>query len=157
LTGATLAPLSAFLILRGLKTLQLRMAQHSRSALAVAEMLANHSAVTAVHYPGLASSPQADIVKRQMSAGSGLVAFELKGGLRQGRSLINALNLAHCAVSLGDAETLIEHPATMTHAIYSAEERAEHGISDGLIRLSVGLESTEDILNDLAGALDVVE
>jgi methionine-gamma-lyase len=91
-----------------------------------------------------------------MSAGSGLVAFELKGGLAQGRSFINALGLAHCAVSLGDAETSVEHPATMTHSTYSAEERAEDGISDGLIRLSVGLESTEDILNDLAGALDAI-
>jgi methionine-gamma-lyase len=156
LTGATLAPLSAFLILRGLKTLQLRMAQHSRSALAVAEMLTTHPAVAAVHYPGLPSYPQAEIARRQMSAGSGLVAFELKGGRAQGRSLINALDLAQCAVSLGDAETLVEHPATMTHSTYSAEERAEHGISDGLIRLSVGLESTEDILNDLISALDAI-
>lgn len=153
LTGATLAPLSAFLILRGLKTLELRMAQHSRSALAVAEMLAAHPAIAAVHYPGLKDFPQADIVRRQMSAGSGLVAFELKGGIGKGRALINALELAHCAVSLGDAETLVEHPASMTHSAYSAEERARHGISDGLIRMSVGLENTEDILHDLERAL----
>jgi len=153
LTGATLAPLSAFLILRGLKTLQLRMAQHSRSALAVAEMLSAHSAIAAVYYPGLADFPQAEIVRRQMSAGSGLVAFELKGGIAQGRALINALALARCAVSLGDAETLIEHPASMTHSAYSVQERTEHGISDGLIRMSVGLENTEDILNDLDQAL----
>jgi methionine-gamma-lyase len=149
LTGATLAPLSAFLILRGLKTLELRMAQHSRSALAVAEMLSAHSAIAAVYYPGLADSPQAEIVKRQMSAGSGLVAFELKGGIAQGRALIDALALAQCAVSLGDAETLVEHPASMTHSAYSKQEQAEHGISDGLIRMSVGLENTEDILQDL--------
>jgi methionine-gamma-lyase len=154
LTGAALAPLSAFLILRGLKTLELRMAQHSRTGLAVAEMLSAHPAVATVHYPGLADFPQVHIVRRQMSAGSGLVAFELKGGLSQGRSFINALRLARCAVSLGDAETLVEHPASMTHSAYSAEERAEHGISDGLIRISVGLENTEDILEDLAGALD---
>jgi len=153
LTGATLAPLAAFLILRGLKTLELRMAQHSRSALAVAEMLSSHPAVAAVYYPGLANFPQADIVKRQMSAGSGLVAFELKGGLSQGRRLIDALDLASCAVSLGDAETLIEHPASMTHSAYSARERADHGISDGLIRVSVGLENTQDILNDFEQAL----
>jgi methionine-gamma-lyase len=153
LTGATLAPLSAFLILRGLKTLELRMAQHSRSALAVAEMLSTHPAVATVHYPGLASFPQAEIVRRQMSAGSGLVAFELKGGLADGHRLINALELARCAVSLGDAETLVEHPASMTHSAYSAQERAEHGISDGLIRMSVGLENTEDILDDLDHAL----
>jgi methionine-gamma-lyase len=153
LTGATLSPLSAFLILRGLKTLELRMAQHSRSALAVAEMLSNHPAVAAVHYPGLATFPQAEVVRRQMSAGSGLVAFELKGGLAEGRALINALELAQCAVSLGDAETLVEHPASMTHAAYSAAERAQHGIAEGLIRMSIGLENTDDILDDLDWAL----
>ncbi|MGB7098474.1 MAG: PLP-dependent transferase, partial [Xanthobacteraceae bacterium] len=153
LTGATLAPFSAFLILRGLKTLELRMAQHSRSALAVAEMLLAHPTVATVHYPGLPTFPQAAIVKRQMSAGSGLVAFELKGGIADGRNLINALEIAQCAVSLGDAETLVEHPASMTHAAYSIAERAQHGISDGLIRMSVGLENTEDILNDLDRAL----
>jgi len=151
-----LAPLSAFLILRGLKTLELRMAQHSRSALAVAEMLSQHPAIATVHYPGLPSFPQADIVKRQMSAGSGLVAFELKGGLKQGRAFINTLDLIRCAVSLGDAETLVEHPASMTHLAYSAEERAEHGITDGLIRMSVGLENTEDILDDVSNALSAV-
>jgi methionine-gamma-lyase len=153
LTGATLSPLSAFLILRGLKTLELRMAQHSRSALAVAELLSSHSAIAAVHYPWLADFPQVDIARRQMAAGSGLVAFELKGGLTASRDLINALELAQCAVSLGDAETLIEHPATMTHAAYSAAERAQYGITDGLIRLSVGLENTDDILADLDRAL----
>jgi methionine-gamma-lyase len=157
LTGATLSPISAFLVLRGLKTLELRMAQHSRSALAVAEMLAAHPAVAAVHYPGLASFPQAQIVQRQMSAGSGLVSFELKGGVDQGRALMNRLELAQRGVSLGDAETLVQHPASMTHAAYSAQERAAHGISDGLIRLSVGLENTEDILDDLDWALQQVE
>jgi methionine-gamma-lyase len=149
LTGATLAPLSSFLVLRGLKTLELRMAQHSRSARAVADVLSAHPGVAIVHYPGLPSFPQADIVRRQMSGGSGLVSFELKGGLPAGRALMNALQLAQRAVSLGDAETLIQHPASMTHAAYSAEERATHGISDGLIRMSVGLENTDDILDDL--------
>jgi methionine-gamma-lyase len=153
LTGATLSPWSAFLILRGLKTLALRMAQHSCSALAVAELLSAHPAVAAVHYPGLANFAQAGVVKRQMSSGGGLVSFELKGGIVQGRALMNALKLAHRAVSLGDAETLVQHPASMTHATYSAAERAEHGISDGLIRISVGLEDTDDILDDLDSAL----
>ncbi len=157
LTGATLSPLSAFLILRGLKTLELRMAQHSRSALAVAEMLSAHPAVAAVHYPGLPSFPQADIVRCQMSAGGGLVSFELKGGIGDGRALMNALTLAQRAVSLGDAETLVQHPASMTHAAYSAEERAQHGISDGLIRLSAGLENTEDILDDLQSGLEKIK
>jgi methionine-gamma-lyase len=153
LTGATLSPWSAFLIQRGLKTLALRMAQHSRSALAVAQLLSEHRAVATVHYPGLADFPQAGAVKRQMSAGGGLVSFELKGGIAQGRVFMNALRLAQRAVSLGDAETLVQHPASMTHATYSAAERAEHGISDGLIRMSVGLEDTDDILDDLDWAL----
>jgi len=153
LTGATIAPMSAFLILRGLKTLQLRVEQHSRSALAVAEMLSAHPTVATVHYPGLPDFPQAEIVKKQMSAGSGLIAFELKGGTTQGRAFIDALELAHCAVSLGDAETLVEHPASMTHSAYSTAERAEHGISDGLIRMSIGLEDTADILDDVGHAL----
>jgi methionine-gamma-lyase len=153
LTGATLSPWSAFLIQRGLKTLALRMAQHSRSALAVAELLSGHRAVAAVHYPGLPNFPQATVVKRQMSAGGGLVSFELEGGIAQGRALMNALKLAQRAVSLGDAETLVQHPASMTHATYSAAERADYGISDGLIRMSVGLEDTDDILDDLDSAL----
>lgn len=153
LTGATLSPFSAFLILRGLKTLELRMAQHSRSALAVAEMLAAHPSVAVVHYPELRGFAQAEIAHRQMSAGGGLVAFELKGGAVDGRALINALELVQCAVSLGDAETLVEHPASMTHAAYTAAERAQYGISDGLIRMSIGLENTEDILSDLERAL----
>jgi methionine-gamma-lyase len=153
LTGATLSPWSAFLIQRGLKTLALRMAQHSRSALAVAELLSGHRAVAAVHYPGLPHFPQSSVVKRQMSAGGGLVSFELEGGIAQGRALMNALRLARRAVSLGDAETLIQHPASMTHVTYSAAERAEYGISDGLIRMSVGLEDTDDILDDLDSAL----
>lgn len=155
LTGATLAPLSAFLILRGLKTLELRMERHSRSALAVAEMLSRHPAVAEVHYPGLATFPQAEIVRQQMSAGSGLVSFEMKGGIAAGRALMNALSLAQRAVSLGDAETLVQHPASMTHAAYTPDERFRHGISDGLIRMSVGLETVEDILDDLDTALDV--
>lgn len=156
LTGATLSPLSAFLIMRGLKTLELRMERHSQSALAVAQMLSAHSAVAAVHYPGLADFPQADVVRRQMAAGSGLVSFELKGGLREGRALMNALTLAQRAVSLGDAETLVQHPASMTHAAYTPEDRLRHGISDGLVRMSVGLENVDDILDDLDQALGAV-
>jgi methionine-gamma-lyase len=91
-----------------------------------------------------------------MAAGSGLVAFELKGGIHQGQALMNALTLAQRAVSLGDAETLVQHPASMTHATYTAEERARHGISDGLVRLSVGLENTDDILDDLQSALEQI-
>jgi methionine-gamma-lyase len=153
LTGATLSPLNAFLILRGLKTLELRMERHSASAQAVAELLAGHSAVAEVHYPGLPSFAQYDLARRQMQRPGGLIAFELKGGLAAGQAFMNRLKLATRAVSLGDAETLIQHPATMTHATYSPEERAKHGIGDGLLRFSIGLENVEDILADVAEAL----
>ncbi len=153
LTGATISPFNAFLILRGLKTLELRMAAHSASALAVAELLAGHEAVGQVSYPGLESFPQHELAKRQMSRSGGLIAFELKGGLAAGLQFMNRLTMVTRAVSLGDAETLVQHPASMTHSTYSPEERAEHGIGDGLIRLSVGLENVEDILDDIAQAL----
>ena len=154
LTGATLSPLNAFLILRGLKTLELRMERHSRSALAVAELLASHPAVSQLSYPGLPSFAQYELARRQMSRSGGLIAFELKGGLSAALALMNGLKLATRAVSLGDAETLVQHPASMTHATYTAEERAKHGIGDGLLRLSIGLENVEDILDDVQQALD---
>ncbi len=153
LTGATISPFNAFLILRGLKTLELRMAAHSASALAVAELLAGHKAVGQVSYPGLKSFPQHELAKRQMSRSGGLIAFELKAGLAAGLQFMNRLTMVTRAVSLGDAETLVQHPASMTHSTYSPEERALHGIGDGLIRLSVGLENVEDILDDIAQAL----
>jgi len=153
-TGATLSPFTAFLVLRGLKTLELRVARHSESALRVARLLREHAAVAEVHYPGLPDTPGADIARRQLPAGGGLVAFELEGGLQAGRRLMDSLKLARIAVSLGDPETLIQHPATMTHASYSAEDRERYGLSEGLLRLSVGLETPEDILADLRQGLD---
>jgi methionine-gamma-lyase len=154
MTGACIAPMNAFLILRGLKTLELRMERHCRTAQAAAEMLERHPAVAEVHYPGLASFPQGLLARRQMKMAGGMIAFELKGGKAAGIAFIDALQLVTRAVSLGDAETLIQHPASMTHSTYTAEERAEYGISDGLIRLSVGLETEADILADLGQALD---
>ncbi|PYF12647.1 methionine-gamma-lyase [Rhodobacter viridis] len=153
LTGATISPLTAFLILRGLKTLELRLAQHVRSATAVAQLLQDHPAVARLYYPGLPSHPQHAVAARQMSGGGGLVAFELKGGFEAGVGFMDRVTLAHRAVSLGDAETLVQHPASMTHAAYGADERARHGIPDGLVRLSIGLETTEDILDDIVAAL----
>ncbi len=153
LTGATLSPLNAFLILRGLKTLDIRMARHSQSAQEIAEFLATQPAISSISYPGLRSFPQYDLARRQMARSGGLIAFELAGGIDAGRRLMNNLRLITRAVSLGDTETLIQHPASMTHSTYSPEERAEHGISDGLIRLSVGLEDAVDLINDLAEAL----
>jgi methionine-gamma-lyase len=153
MTGAVLAPFNAMLILRGLKTLKLRMERHCASAQTVSEMLEGHEAVARVHFPGLASFPQRDLAARQMADFGGMVAFELKGGYAAGVAMMNRLQLVRRAVSLGDAESLIQHPASMTHSTYTPEERAEHGISEGLIRLSVGLEEVEDILSDLEQAL----
>jgi methionine-gamma-lyase len=153
MTGAVMAPFNAMLVLRGLKTLQLRMRRHCESAMTVARWLAAHPAVSIVNYPGLESFSQHALAARQMADFGGMIAFELGGGDRAGRSMMNRLQLVQRAVSLGDTETLIQHPASMTHSTYSAEERAEHGISDGLIRLSVGLEDVRDILEDLEAAM----
>jgi len=155
-TGATLSPLNAFLILRGLKTLELRMAQHCSSAQAIAELLEGHPAVRHVSYPGLASFPQAALARRQMSRPGALIACELAGGMAAGLDFMNRLALVTRAVSLGDAETLVQHPASMTHATYAPAERVAHGISDGLIRLSIGLENLPDIADDITQALDGV-
>lgn len=156
MTGATLSPFNCFLMLRGLKTLELRLERHSASGLAVAEMLEKHPKIASISYPGLPAFLQHELAKRQMSAFGGLMAFELDGGLEMGMALMNKLTLITRAVSLGDTETLIQHPASMTHAIYSAEERVRHGISDGLLRLSVGLENVDDILDDLEQALNAL-
>lgn len=156
MTGAVMAPFTAMLALRGLKTLKLRMEQHCRSAMAVARMLEAHPAVAEVHYPGLESFPQHALAARQMPGFGAMIAFELKGGLEAGRAMMNAMELVRRAVSLGDTESLIQHPASMTHSTYTAEERAAHGICEGLIRLSVGLEDVEDIVADLARALDTL-
>lgn len=153
LTGAVMSPHDAHGILRGLKTLHLRMQRHGDNAQAIAEMLAAHPQVAAVHYPGLPSFPQHELAQRQMDGLGGMVAFELVGGIDAGRRFMNALQLVTRAVSLGDAETLAQHPASMTHSTYTPEERARHGIAEGLIRLSAGLEETDDILADLRQAL----
>ena len=154
MTGAVMAPLTAHLVLRGLKTLELRMERHSENAFAIAELLVDPPAVATVHYPGLASFPQHDLAARQMPGFGGMVAFELTGGTAAGIRFMNALSLARRAVSLGDAETLVQHPASMTHSTYTPEERAAHDIPDGLIRLSAGLETRADILADVSAALD---
>jgi len=156
MTGAVMAPMTAFHVMRGMKTLELRMDRHCASAMKVARMLESHDAVEAVYYPGLESFAQHDLAKRQMRDFGGMIAFELRGGLAAGRDMMNALRLVRRAVSLGDTDTLIQHPASMTHSVYTPEERAEHGISDGLIRLSVDLETPDDILEDLRQALDRV-
>jgi methionine-gamma-lyase len=154
MTGAVMSPFTAFLVLRGLKTLALRMARHGQSAQAVAGWLEAHPAVARVFYPGLPSFPQRDLAARQMAGGGGMIAFELKGGHAAGVATMNRLTMIRRAVSLGDAETLIQHPASMTHSPYTSEERAAAGIGEGLVRLSVGLEDLADILGDLELALE---
>ncbi len=153
MTGAVMAPFNAMLILRGLKTLELRMDRHCSSAMIVAEMLEQAHGIQNVWYPGLAGFAQHDIATRQMSQFGGMIAFELNGGLDAGRAMMNQLQLITRAVSLGDAETLVQHPASMTHSTYSPEERARHGISEGLVRLSIGLEGIDDVIYDLEQAL----
>ncbi|UWQ60626.1 methionine gamma-lyase (plasmid) [Leisingera caerulea] len=153
MTGAVMAPFNAMLILRGIKTLNLRMDRHCATARTVAAYLEAHPAVGAVYFPGLDSFEQHGIAERQMDQPGAMIAFEAEGGLAGGIALMNRLQMIQRAVSLGDAETLIQHPASMTHSTYTPEERAEHGISDGLIRLSVGLEDAEDIIADLEQAL----
>lgn len=154
MTGAVMSPFSAMLLLRGLKTLELRVERHARSATMIARALEQHPAVKCVHYPGLESFPQQELAARQMSLSGGMIPFEVVGGKAGGIAMMNRLRLIQRAVSLGDAESLIQHPASMTHSTYSPEERAAHGIDEGLLRLSVGLESAEDILDDLMQAFE---
>ncbi|MBK4999150.1 methionine gamma-lyase [Pseudomonas sp. S31] len=153
MTGAVLSPHDASLLMRGIKTLALRMDRHCDNAQQVAELLAGQPQVELIHYPGLPSFAQYDLAQRQMSKPGGMIAFELKGGIEAGRRFMNALQLFARAVSLGDAESLAQHPASMTHSSYTPKERAHHGISEGLVRLSVGLEDVEDLSADIEQAL----
>ncbi|AOT72463.1 methionine gamma-lyase [Geosporobacter ferrireducens] len=154
MTGASLSPFDAYLVNRGMKTLDLRMERHCANAQIVAEFLASHPAVESIAYPGLKSFPQYELAKKQMKLPGAMIAFEVKGGLEAGKKLMNTVELCTLAVSLGDTETLIQHPASMTHSPYSPEERTECDISEGLVRISVGLENPEDIISDLKKALD---
>lgn len=156
MTGSVLGPFEAYLINRGMKTLQIRMDKHCANAQIVAEFLEKHPAVASIQYPGLKSFPQYELAKKQMSMPGAMIAFEVKGGLEAGKKLMNSLHLCTLAVSLGDTETLIQHPASMTHSPYTPEERAMSGISEGLVRLSIGLEDAEDIISDLKQGLDML-
>ncbi|MFT5004076.1 MAG: methionine-gamma-lyase, partial [Flavobacteriales bacterium] len=151
--GATISPHDAWLIIRGLKTLPIRMDRHCSNAQKVAEFLEQHPMVNEVYYPGLKSHSGYKFIGKQMKAAGGVIAFELNTDLAGGTIFIDAMELFSIAVSLGDAESLIQHPASMTHSPYTPEERADAGISDSLIRISVGLESVEDIIADLTKAL----
>jgi cystathionine gamma-lyase len=154
--GAVPSPFDCWLTLLGLKTLHLRMERHAANAQRVAEFLEAHPQVARVSYPGLPSHPQHDIAKAQMSGYSGMISFELKGGVPAGKTLMNSVKLCSLAESLGAVETMITHPATMTHAEVPVEERVARGLTDGLVRISVGIEDPDDILEDLAQALEQV-
>jgi cystathionine beta-lyase/cystathionine gamma-synthase len=153
--GAILGPFDSWLVLRGTKTLPVRMRQHNVNGQALAEFLSGHPKVSKVHYPGLPSHPQHALAKRQMHGFGGMLAFEM-GSLERARQVLNNVRLHALAESLGGVETLISHPATMTHASVPAERRTALGITDGLVRISVGVEDIEDLKEDLAQALDKV-
>jgi cystathionine beta-lyase/cystathionine gamma-synthase len=150
--GAVLGPMDSWLVLRGVKTLAVRMRQHSENGMAVAQYLAGHPKVKLVHYPGLESHPQYELGRKQMRGPGGMLSFET-GSLENARSVLNAVRLCSLAESLGGVETLISHPATMTHASVPPEERQRLGITDGLVRISVGIEDVEDLIADLDQAL----
>ena len=151
--GAIQSPWNAWLTLQGVKTLPLRMARHGANALEVARYLAGHPRVVRLLYPGLASFPQAELARRQQRGGGALIAFEVEGGVEAGARLMSALRVCSLAENLGAAETLVTHPASMTHAAVPPAERAAVGITDGLVRLSVGLEDPRDLIADLDQAL----
>jgi cystathionine gamma-lyase len=151
--GAVAGPFDAFLAMRGLKTLHLRMRAHCANALALAQWLEKHSAVERVIYPGLKSHPQNVLAKRQMDGPGGIISIEIKGGLRKARRMLERCRLFALAESLGGVESLIEHPAIMTHASVPPANRKRLGISDALIRLSVGVEDLEDLRAELSDAL----
>ncbi|MBI4465386.1 MAG: PLP-dependent transferase, partial [Acidobacteria bacterium] len=153
--GAILGPFDSWLVLRGVKTLAVRMRQHEANAMKVAEYLRRHPKVHKVNYPGLADHPQYELAKKQMAGFGGMMSFDL-GAFEKARTLLNGVRLCSLGESLGGVESLICHPSTMTHAYLSEEERQRLGITQGLVRLSVGIEDVEDILADLEQALKVV-
>jgi len=156
-TGPAMSPFTAWVMLKGLETLPLRVEQMTRSAARIAELAASHPAVSRCYYPGRADHPQAEIIARQMTGGSTMVAFELKGGKEAAFRFCNALTIPLISNNLGDVRSIITHPATTTHQSVAAQTRAELGISDGLLRFSAGLEDTQDLCADIARALDVAQ
>lgn len=154
--GGNMDPHQAYLVIRGLKTLSLRMDRSQQSAMLIAEYLEKHPKVEWVKYPGLKSHPQYHLAKQQMDGPGAMISFELKGGIKAGEVLMNNVHVAMLAVSLGGVESLIQHPASMTHAGVSRENRLTAGITDGLVRYSVGIENVEDLLDDLEQALNKI-
>lgn len=154
--GPTMSPFNAWLFLRGIKTLAVRMERHCLNAMRVAEWLNSHPKVTKVYYPGLPSHPGHPIAKKQMKCFGGMIAFEVSGGIKAGQAVMDNVRICRLAVSLGDCDTLIQHPASMTHSTYTKEERTAAGIPDGLIRISVGIEHADDIIKDLENSFSFI-
>lgn len=155
-TGCNMDPHQAFLVLRGVKTLGIRVERAQENAMKIARWLVNQPEIASVRYIGLESHPQHEIAKRQMKGFGSMIAFDLKGGFEAGRRLMDSVKIATLAVSLGGVETLIEHPASMTHAGMSPDDRRAAGFNDGLVRYSVGIEDVQDLISDLRQALDAV-
>ncbi len=153
-TGPALSPFNAWVLSKSLETLAIRLDRHCENALKVATFLESHSAINFVKYPFLKSHPQYEIAKKQMKAGGNVIAFEVKGGIEKGREFLNALQLCSLTANLGDTRTIATHPASTTHSKLSVNDRLEVGITDGLVRISVGLENVEDIIKDVRQALN---
>ena len=154
--GCNMDPHQAYMVIRGIKTLGIRIERSQENAMKIAEYLENHPKVEWVKYPGLKSHPQHELASRQMDGYGSMISFELKDGLRAGKILMDNVKVAILAVSLGGVETLIQHPASMTHSKVSAEAKAKAGITDGLVRYSVGIEDVEDLISDLEQGLALV-
>jgi methionine-gamma-lyase len=154
--GGTLDPIPAWLVLRGMKTMALRVRQQNSNAQALAEFLSTHHKISKVNYPGLKTHPQHALAKRQMKGFGGMMSFELKGSMHDAMKFTESLKVASLAASLGGVETLVSHPASMTHTQMSVEERARTGISDKLVRVSVGIEDLDDLLSDFRQALSLI-
>lgn len=155
LYGGNIAPQVAWLVLRGIKTLALRMEKHNKNASAIANMLSSHPKIKAVFYPGLPDHQNYETAKKQMKGFGGMIAFDV-GSVEAGKKLLNNVEICALATSLGGVETIIQHPASMTHAVLSPEERSKAGVTDGLIRLSVGIENADDLIADLQNALEKI-
>ena len=153
-TGPAMSPFNAWVLSKSLETLSLRVEKHCENALKVAQFLEEHPRVNFVKYPFLKSHPQYEIAKKQMRLGGNIVAFEIKGGIEAGRTFLNNIKMCSLSANLGDTRTIVTHPASTTHSKLSEEDRLEVGITDGLVRCSIGLENVEDILNDLKQALN---
>jgi methionine-gamma-lyase len=154
--GGTMDPHQAWMVVRGIKTLAMRVRTAQENAKALAQLLAGHPAVERVRYPGLPGHPQAELIARQMAGPGSLISFDLKGGIEAGRKVLGGVRIPALAVSLGGVESLIQHPASMTHAAMAREDRLAAGITDGLVRLAVGCEGREDLVADLRQALNAV-